>query len=109
MQALTKKNLAEVFDKLKEEFDFIIVDSAPVLAVVDSLLLGKQCDAAILSVTRDKSRVAPIYETHERLLATRIPVLGCIFNGKQSNVFAPDYYTYGYSAAQGVTEGTPLE
>ena len=92
--------------KWQEEFDFVVVDSAPVLAVVDALLIGKQCDAAILSVTRDKSRVAPIYETSERLRATRIPVLGCIFNGKQSSVFAPDYYAYGYSPAAAATEET---
>ena len=109
LQALTKDNLEEVFEKVREEFDFIIVDSAPVLAVVDSLLIGKQCDAAILSVTRDKSRVAPIYETSERLRATRIPVLGCVFNGKQSGVFAPDYYAYGYSPAAAATEDTSDE
>jgi len=100
LQALTKKNLTEIFEKLQEEFDFIIVDSAPVLSVVDSLLIAKQCDAAILSVTRDKSRVVPIYETQERLRSTHIPVLGCVFNGKQTSVFAPGYYTYGYNATQ---------
>ena len=100
LQALTKKNLAELFEKLEDEFDYIVVDSAPVLSVVDSLLIGQQCDAAILSILRDKSRLQPVYETHERLRSTRIPVLGCVFNGQQSNIFSPGYYTYGYGSPQ---------
>ena len=100
LQALTKKNLGEIFEKLQDEFDFIVVDSAPVLSVVDALLIGQQCDAAILSVLRDKSRVATIYETIDRLRATQIPVLGCVFNGQHANIFSPGYYTYGYGSPQ---------
>ena len=100
LQALTKKNLGEIFEKLQDEFDFIVVDSAPVLSVVDTSLIGQQCDAAILSVLRDKSRVATIYETIDRLRATQIPVLGCVFNGQHANIFSPGYYTYGYASPQ---------
>ncbi|MCP4505904.1 MAG: CpsD/CapB family tyrosine-protein kinase, partial [Fuerstiella sp.] len=59
LQALTKENLGEIFHKLREEFDFIIVDSGPVLSVVDPLLLGQQCDAALISVIRNVSRLMP--------------------------------------------------
>ena len=106
LQALTKKNLGDLFEKLEDEFDYIVVDSAPVLSVVDSLLIGQQCDAAILSILRDKSRIVPVHETNERLRTTRIPVLGCVFNGQQHNIFSPGYYTYGYGSPQPLESDT---
>ncbi|MDP7268828.1 MAG: polysaccharide biosynthesis tyrosine autokinase [Pirellulales bacterium] len=96
LQALTKENLGTIFHKLREEFDFIIVDSGPVLSVVDPLLLGQQCDAALLSVIRNVSRLMPAYETVERLQSINIPVVGCVINGLESSTFISGYYTYGY-------------
>ena len=45
----------------KEEYDFIVVDSHPVLAATDSLLLGQHVDAVLLSLMRDVSRVLHVY------------------------------------------------
>jgi capsular exopolysaccharide synthesis family protein len=96
LQTLTKENLGEIFEKLRSEFDYIIVDSAPVLSIVDSLLIGHYCDAALISVVREVSCAMPIYETTERLRSTQISIVGCVVNGVQSSSFAPGYYTYGY-------------
>ena len=41
MQALARDGLEGIFEKLREEFDFIIVDSHPVLSATDSLLIGQ--------------------------------------------------------------------
>jgi len=111
LQALTKENLGEIFQKLQEEFDFIIVDSGPVLSVVDPLLLGQQCDAALLSVIRNVSRLMPAYETVERLQSTNIPVIGCVINGLESSAFISGYYTYGYGYghAPALTGSSPGE
>ena len=95
-----EKNLGEIFEKLQDEFDFIVVDSAPGSLGGRYIPDRQQCDAAILSVLRDKSRVATIYETIDRLRATQIPVLGCVFNGQHANIFSPGYYTYGYGSPQ---------
>ncbi|MEK6247293.1 MAG: polysaccharide biosynthesis tyrosine autokinase [Planctomycetales bacterium] len=96
LQSLTKETTKEIFTQLKTEFDFIIVDSAPVLAVVDPLLLGQCCDGAILTVVRRESQVSAVYRTAERLESTGIAILGCVVNGLQKNLFWPGYYPYGY-------------
>ena len=99
LQALTKENLEEIFSKLQAEFDFILVDSGPVLSVVDPLLLGQYCDAALISVVRDVSCAVPVYDTTERMRSTGIPIIGCVVNGLESRSFSPGYYTYGYGYA----------
>src|SRR5262249_6840399 len=43
--ALSRNGLEGIFDKLQQEFDFIVIDSHPVLAATDALLIGRQTDA----------------------------------------------------------------
>ena len=62
--ALSRDGLEGVFEKLAEEFDFIVIDSHPVLAATDSLLLGRHVDAVILSVLREVSQMPRVYAAH---------------------------------------------
>jgi capsular exopolysaccharide synthesis family protein len=81
MQALARDGLEGVFEKLQEEFDFIILDSHPVLLATDSLLLGRQADAVILSVMREVSQMPRVYAAAQQLTSLGIRVLGAVVNG----------------------------
>ncbi len=89
MQALARDGLEGVFERLREEFDFIVIDSHPVLSATDSLLLGQQVDAVILSVLRDVSQTPRVYAASQRLAALGVRVLGAVVNGADPDeVFA---------------------
>jgi polysaccharide biosynthesis transport protein len=81
LQALARDGLEGVFEKLQEEFDFIIVDSHPVLVAADSLLLGRQVDAVILSVRREVSQMPKVYAAAQKLGSLGVRVLGAVVNG----------------------------
>jgi capsular exopolysaccharide synthesis family protein len=81
VQALAREQAQPIFDKLREEFDFVIIDSAPVLNMSDSLIMGQYTDGAVLSVVRDYSRAPKIYEASDRLKRVGVRVLGCVVNG----------------------------
>jgi capsular exopolysaccharide synthesis family protein len=81
IQALARDQAQPIFDKLRNEYDFVIVDSAPVLNLSDSLIMGQYTDGAILSVVRDFSRVPRIHEASEMLRSVGIRVLGSVLNG----------------------------
>ncbi len=49
--------LPRLFENLRRMFDFIVIDTPPVLPVVDARILGEQVDSAVLSALRDKSSV----------------------------------------------------
>src|SRR5262249_47131001 len=49
LEALPHNIVEEVFGKLRESFEFIIVDCSPVIPVVDALLIGQCCDATIIT------------------------------------------------------------
>ncbi len=79
--ALSRDGLEGVFEKLAEEFDFIVVDSHPVLSATDALLIGRQSDAVVLSVLREVSQMPRVYSAHQQLTGLGIRVLGAVING----------------------------
>ena len=81
VQALSSSYLGTIIAALSSQFDYVIIDSGPVLKVADPLLIGQHVDAAIVSALRDTSRVPNIYEAVERLRSVGITVLGSVVNG----------------------------
>jgi capsular exopolysaccharide synthesis family protein len=79
--ALSRDGLEGIVEKLAEEFDFIVVDSHPVLAATDALLIGRQADAVVLSVLHEVSQMPRVYAAHQQLTALGIRVLGAVVNG----------------------------
>jgi capsular exopolysaccharide synthesis family protein len=80
LQSLARGGVQGALERLKDEFDFIIVDSHPVLGANDSLLIGKHVDAVILSVLREVSETPKVYAAAQRLNGLGIRVLGAVVN-----------------------------
>ncbi|HTU25174.1 MAG TPA: polysaccharide biosynthesis tyrosine autokinase [Pirellulales bacterium] len=81
VQALSQTALHDLLATLRNEFEFIVIDSSPVLKLADPLLFGQHVDVALLSVLRDISKTPQIYEAAERLKSVGITVLGTVVNG----------------------------
>jgi capsular exopolysaccharide synthesis family protein len=81
IQALAKEGLEQSFERFKEQFDFVVVDSHPVLEATDSLLIGQHVDAVLLSLMRDVSQVPRVYAAGQRLQNLGVRVLGAVVNG----------------------------
>lgn|GEM_PF-2478231 len=78
LAALAKEHAEAIFRTLRADFDYVVIDSGPVLGFADAMLLGGYADTAILSVLRDISRLPKVYEARERLESVGIPVLGSV-------------------------------
>ncbi len=81
VQALSTSYLGTAIAALCVQFDYIIIDSGPVLKVADPLMVGQHVDAAIVSVLKDVSKVPKVYEACERLRSVGITVMGSVVNG----------------------------
>ncbi len=81
LRALTTESVQNVFSQLRSEFDFIVVDSGPVLVGADPLLLGQHADTTLLSLCRDISRIPKINEAYDRLQAVGVNIMGAVLNG----------------------------
>lgn len=93
MHALARDGMDEIFEKLKSEYDFIVVDSHPVLPANDSLLIAQHVDAVLLAVLRDVSQAPRIYAACQKLATLGIRVLGAVVNGtKHEDCYAGYHY-----------------
>jgi capsular exopolysaccharide synthesis family protein len=92
LQELARERARPIFDRLAKEYDFIIVDSAPVLQVSDTLLLSQQVDAVIFAILRDVSTLPNVQAAYERLDRLGVRMLGAVVNGAQSDIFSYSGY-----------------
>lgn len=94
IQELARDGIENLFRQLREDFDFIVVDSCPVLPVSDSLLLGRLVDAVVFCVRPKVSRAPSVYAAHEMLSRLNIPVLGTVINGANRHSGSGGDYLY---------------
>jgi succinoglycan biosynthesis transport protein ExoP len=92
LRLLALDKTAVVFSALKNQFDFIVVDSSPVLPVPDALVIAHHTDAAVLSILRDVSQYPKVHSAYQLLGSLGIRILGAIFNGSKDESSA--MYSY---------------
>jgi succinoglycan biosynthesis transport protein ExoP len=97
VQALAQDNVRTILEELKQQYDFIILDSCPVLPVADSLLLGQNVDGVILTVMREISRSPAVHAAHQRLESLGIKTLGAVVIGAR-NELGPLGFKYANQA-----------
>jgi capsular exopolysaccharide synthesis family protein len=83
IHALATEQMQPVFDKLRTEYDFIIIDGAPILGMSDALIFGQYSDGAIVSVRRDYSQMPKVHQSVELLRGVGVRIIGAVVNGVQ--------------------------
>ena len=68
--------LSSLIKELREEYDYIILDSAPLLACADSLSVAKLCDGVMFNVALKTSKKADIKEAIHSLHTVNVNKLG---------------------------------
>ena len=103
IQALAHEDAQAIFQRARELYDFVLIDSSPVLAVADALLIGQHADVAICSVLRDVSRVPKVQAAKLRLQSLGIRILGAVMTGVTGDQYGGMYYQNGATQTEAVT------
>lgn len=97
-ELLGSHRMVELLEELKERFDTIILDSPPVGAVTDGVILSTIVDATIVVVRAHQTKLEFLQRTHEELERVFVPPLGVVlndFNAAQSYGYGGyKYYHY---------------
>ena len=91
-ELLGSKSMAKFIDEARENYDMILFDTPPILAVTDAQVLGTQCDGSVLVVFSGKTEMDHAKKAKELLAATKSKLLGAVLNGKKLQ--NSDYYYY---------------
>jgi succinoglycan biosynthesis transport protein ExoP len=77
-ELLSSQKFDKVFASLKNNFDYIILDSPPTLPVSDSCILGNKVDAVILAVKAESTKIKVAEEAVSRLQKLNANVIGAV-------------------------------
>ncbi len=77
---LFSPRLQDLFERFRQLYDFILIDTPPMLEIADARILGKVSDAVILVVRADQTTREAALASIERLREDGIAVLGTVLN-----------------------------
>jgi capsular exopolysaccharide synthesis family protein len=106
LEMISARKFIAALDKLRSRFDRIVIDSAPVQAVSDALVLATYVDAVIYVVRADSTSASLAKKGIAALQAAGAPVSGVVlnnFDARQAARYAEEgYYRYSeYYAMEG--------
>jgi Mrp family chromosome partitioning ATPase len=101
---LESEHVSAVLDDLADEFDVVLLDSPPLLAVGDVMSLSTKVDAIVVVVRLGIHR-RQLEELARQLQTCRAPILGFVLTGASHG----DSYSYGYGYDQRVYQDVDQE
>jgi capsular exopolysaccharide synthesis family protein len=96
-ELLGSARMKHVMDRLREEYDVIVVDSPPILPVTDAVVASSLADGVILVVQAGRTRSGEVRHAQEVLGAAHANLLGVVLNRARRTV-NNYYYTRAYGA-----------
>ncbi|WP_455972677.1 GumC family protein [Bacteroides congonensis] len=94
-ELLARDGLEKAIEILKENFDYVILDTAPVGMVTDTLLIGRTVDLSVYVCRADYTRKAEFTLINELAENDKLPNLCVVINGLDLQKKKYGYY-YGY-------------
>jgi capsular exopolysaccharide synthesis family protein len=91
-ELLSSKSMEQFIEEAKEQFDFVLFDTPPLLAVADPQILANQCDGSILVVYSERTEIELAKKGKELLVNAKAKLLGVVLNHKELK--NNDYYYY---------------
>ena len=107
---LSSHKLCEALEQLRGQFKFIVIDSPPIMAATDAVIVSVQADGVLLVVRSGETPKEAFTRARDLLVSVKCRLLGVVLNAVDSR--APDYYYsyryYPYSYGYGPQETAEL-
>ncbi|MEI6368702.1 MAG: polysaccharide biosynthesis tyrosine autokinase [Nostocales cyanobacterium ELA608] len=99
---LDSQCMADLVEEASKDYDFVIIDTPPLTAVTDPLIVGKYVDGLLLVVRPGKVEYSAVNAAKSLLTQAKLPILGMVVNGivKESG-YGGYYYSSGYYGGKG--------
>ena len=107
---LSSHKLADAIRQLRTQYKFIVLDSPPIMAATDAVIVSVQADGVLLVVRSGETPKEAFTRARDLLTSVKCRLLGVVLNAVDSS--APDYYYsyryYPYSYGYGPQEAAEL-
>ncbi len=99
-EVLESKLMKSFLQEVRELFDVIILDSPPIVAVIDAEILSKFSDGTILVLSADHTEQRLMNDAVEKIKRNKVPFLGTVLNNFRYKSGYGYYYKYYYNYAK---------
>lgn len=95
-EMLSSRRLADVLQELAGEYDWVVVDSAPLLPVSDSVALSRSVDGTIVVTQAGRTTRRQLMSSVDQLQQVSASIVGLVFNQVSTKRRGYGYGGYGY-------------
>jgi len=108
-ELLTSPRLEVVLEMLRDRYDYVIVDTPPLLAVTDPCVVAARVDGLLLTIRVSKDGRPSAVRAREMLVPLGVKILGAVINGvgpaSHSKGYGYEHYSYGYEYGYAYNDG----
>ena len=91
-EALAGDTMRRALMTLRAEYDYVILDSPPVLAVADPVVLSRYADGVVVVISERREKRSDVRRSVATLRAVNANILGIVFNSSSRQVTGYTYY-----------------
>lgn len=93
-ELLASQNMVDILEELKQHFDYVLIDTPPIMPVTDAAVVSAKVDGTILVIASGTVSPSVAVEAKTRLEQAGAHLLGVVLN--KVDVGANSHYGYGY-------------
>jgi capsular exopolysaccharide synthesis family protein len=105
-ELLASDRMRELLRRARSQFDLVVIDTPPVLAVTDATVIGSQTDGVVLCLRAGKVLRQDALTCRDRLLMNDVKILGTVLNRHREKTGSGRKYYY-YEAYVADAEAEP--
>ncbi len=94
-ELLGSERARDVVEDLSSRYDYVVIDTTPVLPVSDAAVVGQYADGALVVLRSNRTRRSDAAEAVMRLQMAKISILGTVLNCVSSMQWKSSYAYYG--------------
>lgn len=97
-ELIVSKRMKDLIDALHTIYDFIIIDSAPIMGMPDSIYLSSIVDGSVVVIKAGETSKHALAEARRIYKSINAKILGVVLNGIKANDLKYNYYSNYYSS-----------
>ena len=94
---LDSDQFQKFIDKVREDYDYVIIDAPPLGVVIDAAIIGKYCDGAVLVIEQGVIKRKVVQDVIKQFKRGKVRILGAVLNKVDECIGAYGAYDYKYS------------
>lgn len=104
-ELLGSEQMKNVLQRAKEQYDYVLIDTPPVMPVTDALIVSRFVDGMILVIASAEIKVEMARDVKNQLVNAGANILGVVLNKVRSEHHGYGYGYYYYYGSKGASNG----